>query len=143
MQDAGECSPAYDYSDLAGGILLIAEDERGIVGYARFDLGRPESYVRSVAVAAVARRTRVARRLIAEVWRRAHAFGAQGLQGFASGQEAAALWGSRECARLQSTVRVRAAYADYVRYLRTRADAGEAVAQEVLGWLGEEVAVHA
>lgn len=130
MREAGEMSPLYDYTHLRGGTMLVADEDGELLGYVRFDLGTPETYVRSVAVRRDRRAQRVARRLIGEVWAQAVAFGAHGIQGVASSPEAAALWGNRECATLQATMRVRTRYTDYVKYLEARPD--DLAAREVL-----------
>lgn len=132
MEDANECYPGYSYSTLAGGILLVAEDHDTIVGYARFDLGRPETYIRSFAVAPGVRRALWGRRLIGAVWQRARAFGSQGLQGVASSKAAARLYESHSCCRLQPTVRVRIPYTEYVRYLDEQTACGGPAPIEVL-----------
>lgn len=92
MHEAGECATGFQYQNLDGW-CLVAEDHARLLGYTWFDLGRPESCLRSWAVQADGmQRARVADRLLRTTRQLVAGYGSQGLWGFARTDERQALY---------------------------------------------------
>lgn len=83
MQRNGAGWTQYDYSNMDGAILVY--ERRGeVLGFIRFWLGRPESYVRQTVVDKPYRRGMVARALYSSVIKLAKEYGSQGVEGVVS-----------------------------------------------------------
>ena len=72
----------YDYSNFDG-LTLVDIQNNKIVGYVRFDLGRPETYIRQIVVHPDFQNTGlIVKRLLLTVMKLAITHGAQGIEGF-------------------------------------------------------------
>jgi hypothetical protein len=82
MQAARAGSSTYSYSDMDGA-TLVDEEAGQLLGYVRFFLGRPESYVRQIVVHPDRRgQGLVLRRLLTALFSVARTYGSQAIEGF-------------------------------------------------------------
>ena len=107
MRETDQMVPAYTYVGMDGQILV--DDANGILrGFLTLDLGRPETHIRAFGVAPLFQGNgRVGLRLLRAATEVARSHGAQGLEGFAYSDKAAAEYYRRGGAVLDPGVRVR------------------------------------
>ena len=97
----------YTYTQMDGSCLV--DDRDGIIrGVIRFFLGRPETWVRQIAVCRDAQGTTVARDLLSAVGKLAAEYGSEGVEGFVSFERPGFIWmAQRSGAVLHAGTRVR------------------------------------
>lgn len=81
MRLVGEAYPGYEYDSWAAFVLL--DETAGVIrGFVSFTLGKPETWIRQLAVHPKYQKGLVAWRLLKSVYQVAQAFGSQSLEGF-------------------------------------------------------------